>query len=353
MARDLSKGKSANMIADIASKSREESGKKTIKNISLDLIDMSEDNDKIFNCDDLNSLVDAINRNGFQGTIEVFLKKDGRYGLLSGHRRYLSAQKVGMKEIPCEIVEEPNEVQKAEILIMSNIVARELTPIEKGKALAYYEEKVLKHDKSVTGDKRAELARRFGIASSQVYKLKALLNLIPELQKLINDETVAYVHIYNCATLSEEVQKRIYDDICDVLSFNGEISGKAVVDIVEKYTKPKKEVKNVNEEVSFDEGVKDTSIVVEDSDEVEAVGDMPLSFMNTTTVEPANTPDYDEVVKSKPEKAMLYNEKRVFIGSQNLRYLLKQLVGNDKVKLKSEEVIEELQELKTLLNELF
>ena len=107
MALDLSKATSASMIKNIASKSSEENLKKTVKNISIDLVDFNNDNDKIFSVDNLDSLVLAIQRNGFKGNIEVFIKKDGRYEIISGHRRFLANRIAGNKTIPCEIKEEP------------------------------------------------------------------------------------------------------------------------------------------------------------------------------------------------------------------------------------------------------
>ncbi len=320
MGRDLTSGKSANMIKNIASKSREESGKKTVKNIALDLIDMSEDNDKIFNCDDLDSLVDTIKRNGFQGTIEVYLKKDGRYGLLSGHRRYLSVKRLGLEEIPCEVIEEPSETQKAEILIMSNIQARNLSPIEMGKALIYYEENVLKKDKSIKGDKRAELGKRFGITGSQVYKYKALVNLIPPLQQLIEDKAVSYAYIYNVANLDKDTQEKVYEEISKSQKAEEEpISGKDISDIVNKITN------------SGAEEDKEESIVLKDD------------------VSPTLT---DDAPKEKEEKSPLDDEIKAINDCQNLKALIKRMVDKGKLKTDNKEVIEKLNELKDLLTKI-
>ncbi len=327
-------------------KPKGERKKKRIESVNLDLIDLCEDNEKIFDCGNLDSLVESIKRNGFQGTVEVYEKNDGRYELLSGHRRYLSAKTIGMKTIPCEIVMEPSESQKAEILIMSNIATRELTPIEKGKALAYYEEKVLKKDKSVKGDRRAELAKRFGIASSQVYKYKALLNLIPEIQKLIVDEKVAYVNIYACAVLPIETQKNIYDEICNYLSERESISGREVVQIVDAYLKPKRK-----EGSSAKEPKPDTfTNIPEEAGMVE-----PISFSQMNRYHTGNNgiSQLVEVEKNKTKKPMLYNEQRVFITSQTLRPLLIQMTKKEKPKLSSREVIDELLSLRELLNSIF
>lgn len=345
MGLDLSKGKSANMIKDIAVKSVEESGKKTTKNINIDLIDMNEDNDKIFNCDDLASLQTAIERNGFQGTIEVFAQKNGRYGLLSGHRRYLSAKNLGYKEIPCEIVAEPSEIQKAEILIMSNIVARDLTPVEKGKALVYYEENVLKKDKGFKGDRRAELGKRFGIASSQVYKLKALVNLIPELQKLVEDETVTYASIYVCANLSEDVQLKIYNEIVSEMSFSNQIKGSDVTLIVNKYINPVEEEKKIDT----------VQEVVTNS---EPIDEYQQPFPNRRTAEELTAPEESKPInpidieyqKEKPLSDMSFVEQRIFLACENIMNLMIKETNKEVIKVTNPKLIDEINKLKSFLD---
>ena len=235
MALDLSKATSASMIKNIASKSSEENLKKTVKNISIDLVDFNNDNDKIFSVDNLDSLVLAIQRNGFKGNIEVFIKKDGRYEIISGHRRFLANRIAGNKTIPCEIKEEPSEIEKADLLIISNITSRQLTPLEKGRAIVYYKENVLKKE-SFKGNVRDEIARRFGYSASNVHKYEALTKLIKELQDLVEKDGYPFAPISSASCLENNEQLELYKMIIDHSAMfpDSVISGTRIEDFINR-----------------------------------------------------------------------------------------------------------------------
>lgn len=351
---DLSKGKSANMIKDIATKSNEETRKTTTRNIDISLIDKSDDNERIFNMDGRERLTNAIERNGFQGTVQVYLdKKTNRYVLLSGHRRFESAKELGYTDIPCEIIEEPSETQKAEILVMSNVVARDLTAVERGRAIKYYEENVLNKEGSVK-DKRGELAKRFGIANSQVYKLKALADIIKPLQDLVENESINYASIYVCANLSEEIQEKIHKEIIEKLNRDGSILGKDVTEIVKKYSDkskntPKAEdtLKQANEE-NLDN---DDDLALEDFNEISKESEREVS---KPILEEPKAPLFsnrqlpeNEFIspRLKQSATMPYEEVRISSNARNLYNILK-----DIKEIKNEEVLEGLKQLRNLLD---
>lgn len=341
MAMDLSKGKSANMLKDIASKSSEENGKKTTRNIDIALIDKSDDNEKIFNMGNRERLTNAIERNGFQGTVQVYLNKSGRYTLLSGHRRFESAKELGFKDIPCEIIEEPSETQKAEILIMSNVVARDLTPVEKGRAIKYYEVHVLDKE-GFKGDKRAELGKRFGIASSQVYKLKALADIIRPLQNLVEQGDITYASIYLCANMDEETQMSIYKDIIRQIDAYGSILGKDVEYIVKLRTQPARtESKEV--QIEQDESENSENGTLEERANVENI---ITSEANTPLFSNRKAFETNEFSSPRLKQTPIpYDELRISSNARNLRTLL-----SGTREIKSEDVLTELKQLKEVLN---
>lgn len=356
MALDLSKGKSANMLKDIATKSSEESGKKTTRNIDISLIDKSVDNERIFDMGKRDRLTNAIERNGFQGTVQVYLNKEGRYTLLSGHRRFESAKELGFKEIPCEIIEEPSDSQKAEILIMSNIVARDLTPVEKGRAIKYYEQNVLDKE-HFKGDKRAELGKRFGIASSQVYKFKAIADLIRPLQNLIEQGDISYANIYLCASLDEEVQNRIYEEIVDRIGLNGSILGREVEYIVRRYLKPVVQENPNSETENPNETIVDENETVDESmfETNEENNDTPVKFTEANTSPLMNMRQIDASFESTKGNRVVSNktsyvELQIQVNARNLyqRINTDTWVNN----VTSEDTIEELVKLRNRLNEL-
>lgn len=245
MALNLEKSTSASMIKNIASKSSEENLKKTIRNISIDLIDFNEDNDKIFRVDNLEPLVLTIQRNGFEGSIEVFQKKNGRYEIISGHRRFLANKLAGNKTIPAEIKEEPSEIKKADSLVLSNITARQLTPMEKGRAIVYYKEHVLEADKNFKGNVRAEIAKRFGYSEGNVHKYEALTKLIKELQDLV-EEGYPFSAMSQASTLKKEEQLSLYEMLLKHKESypDGSISRTRIEDYIDKIKNKNKPKEN-------------------------------------------------------------------------------------------------------------
>lgn len=180
-----------------------------MKEIDVNLIDMNEDNEDIFGYDGIESLAQDISEEGFHGTIEVYQKPDGRYEIVSGHRRYQSALKNNMGTIPCFIEDVPDKVAKAKRLIMSNVLQRNMTPFNWAKALDYYKKNVLANE-SFKGKTRDELARRFHISSTTAQRYLSLLNLIPEFLEYTKQPNCEYTIFDNVVSLSEADQKELY-----------------------------------------------------------------------------------------------------------------------------------------------
>ncbi len=180
-----------------------------MKEIDVTLIDMNEDNEDIFGYDGIESLAQDISEEGFHGTIEVYLKPDGRYEIVAGHRRYQSALKNNMRTIPCFVEDVPDKVAKAKRLIMSNVLQRNMTPYNWAKALDYYKKNVLSNEK-FKGKTRDELARRFHISSTTAQRYLSLLNLIPEFLDYTKQPNCEYTIFDSVVGLSAADQKELY-----------------------------------------------------------------------------------------------------------------------------------------------
>ena len=74
-----------------------------VMNIPLDKIDGNPENDKLFSMRSVDHLAKIIDEEGYTTPIEVYKKKNGRYEITSGHRRYQAMKLLGQKEIPCYI----------------------------------------------------------------------------------------------------------------------------------------------------------------------------------------------------------------------------------------------------------
>ena len=77
-----------------------------IHEIPLDEIDEFPDHPyKVKDDEDMMNLMESIKENGVLTPATVRKKGDGRYEMLSGHRRHRACQLLGLETLRCEIVE--------------------------------------------------------------------------------------------------------------------------------------------------------------------------------------------------------------------------------------------------------
>ena len=186
--------------------------KMILDTISMDLIDPNPNNSDIFSLSNIEHLASIIKEEGFTTPIEVIKKENGRYEIISGHRRYEAMKSLGRTKIPCYIADDDEiSTLKDRKLLSSNIATRKLTPLEIAKAIAFYR-KILKEEK-FKGDTRRKIGEFFGISDSKVYRYECILKLIPELQELCKNPNFPYSSLRLAATLTRKEQKELYEEL--------------------------------------------------------------------------------------------------------------------------------------------
>ena len=86
--------------------SREEEKLSKIRDIPISEIDEFPDHPfKVLMDEDMQQLVESIKRNGVMTPATVRLKEDGRYELVSGHRRKKACELAGLETLKCEVKE--------------------------------------------------------------------------------------------------------------------------------------------------------------------------------------------------------------------------------------------------------
>jgi len=134
---------------------------------------------KVFKEEALQELADSIRENGIIQPI-VVQKKDDRYELICGERRWRSAQKAGLKKIPA-IVREASSAESLQIALIENIHRQDLNPIEEAQA---YQRLV--DDFNLTQE---DIAQRVGKKRATVANTLRLLKLSRPIQEdLISGE---------------------------------------------------------------------------------------------------------------------------------------------------------------------
>ena len=85
---------------------RDDAKLKRIYEIPLEEIDPFPDHPfKVRDDEDMMNLVESVKVNGVLTPATVRKKEDGRYELLSGHRRFRACQLAGIRALRCEVVE--------------------------------------------------------------------------------------------------------------------------------------------------------------------------------------------------------------------------------------------------------
>ncbi len=115
--------------------SREEAKLSTIRDVPVSEIDEFPDHPcKVLMDEDMEQLVASIKRNGVMTPATVRLKEEGRYELISGHRRKRACEIAGLETLKCEIKELSRD-EAIIVMVESNLQRSTILPSE--KAFAY------------------------------------------------------------------------------------------------------------------------------------------------------------------------------------------------------------------------
>ena len=184
--------------------------------ILLSKIDSFKDHPFHVNNDEsLKELANSIKENGLYTPLTVRLKEDGRYELISGHRRKTAMELLGITETEAYVKELADEEATIE-MVDSNMYREKILPSEKAfaykmkyDAIKHQGKKTSGHDVQKLDDKSDRNIRRY----------IRLTNLIPELLQLVDDTvlkdkrtalTMGLLPAVELSYLNKEEQKLVY-----------------------------------------------------------------------------------------------------------------------------------------------
>ena len=150
--------------------------------------------------EDMDQLVESVKERGIITPITLRKKDDGRYEIVSGHRRKKACELAGLKTIPAEIKELTRD-EAIILMVESNLQRSVILPSE--KAFSYkmrYEalRRVSGARTDLTGDpleprlKTSEMvAQEIGDSASQVKRYMRLTHLLPEILQMVDEGKIA------------------------------------------------------------------------------------------------------------------------------------------------------------------
>ena len=195
--------------------SRAEAALSKIRDIPLSEIDEFPDHPfKVLMDEDMEQLVESVKRNGVMTPATVRLKEDGRYELISGHRRKKACELAGLETLKCEVKDLTRD-EAIIIMVESNLQRSVILPSEKAFAYKMRLEAMKRQGErtDLTSapmvqklTSREKIAEKSGDSHEQVLSFIRLTELVPEILQMVDEKQIAFRPAVEISYLAEEQQ---------------------------------------------------------------------------------------------------------------------------------------------------
>ena len=197
-----------------------------IRDIPLELIDDFPDHPyKVRDDEDMMQLSESIKERGVITPATVRQKEDGRYELISGHRRKRASELAGFETLRCEVVDLSRD-ESIILMVESNFQRSQILPSEKAFAYKMRSEAMKrtagrpqKENSSPVGiDLRGKqsldlMSEECGDSRNQIHRYIRLTNLVPELLEFVDEGRIKMRPAVELSYLNEDCQRDLVDEI--------------------------------------------------------------------------------------------------------------------------------------------
>ena len=194
-----------------------------IRDIPLELIDDFPDHPfKVRDDEDMIQLVESVKERGVITPATVRQKEDGRYELISGHRRKRACELAGFEALRCEVVDLDRDAATV-LMVESNYQRSQILPSEKAFAYKMRLEAMKRQGQrsdltlSPVGtkfDRSSEaITEETGDSRNQIHRYIRLTNLVPELLDLVDEGKIKMRPAVELSYLDEDCQRAVVDEI--------------------------------------------------------------------------------------------------------------------------------------------
>ena len=167
--------------------------------------------------EEMRKLIASIRKEGVLTPLTVRQKENGRYELISGHRRKYACQALGMEFVPT-IIRKFSSEEAVIAMVDSNLQRDRILPSEKGRAYKMKMEALKRQGERTDltcapmehklegGKTRDVIAAECGESREQIRRYIRLTYLIPELLEMVDQEKIAFRPAVELSYLTEEEQ---------------------------------------------------------------------------------------------------------------------------------------------------
>lgn len=196
-----------------------------IRDIPISEIDDFPDHPfKVRDDEDMLQLVESVKERGVITPATVRQKEDGRYELVSGHRRKRACELAGFDTLRCEVVDLSKE-EATILMVESNFQRSQILPSEKAFAYKMRLEAMSRQGQrtdltsnplggKLAGKETAHIiGEQSGDSQTQVRRYIRLTELVPELLEFVDEGRIKMRPAVELSYLDEDCQRDIVDEI--------------------------------------------------------------------------------------------------------------------------------------------
>ena len=193
-------------------------------NISINKLHEFRDHPyQVLDNDEMNSLIESVQQQGIMTPLIVrpLEGTTDEYEIISGHRRFRAAQKVGLLEVPA-FIRPVSRDEAAIMLVDSNLHREHILPSEKAYAYKLKLEAMSRqgYRSDLTSnqvDRRLEtadiIAEQSNESKTQIRRYIRLTKLIPDILKMVDEQRIAFSVGVELSYLTENEQQDLFEAI--------------------------------------------------------------------------------------------------------------------------------------------
>ena len=180
---------------------------------------------KVRDDEDMEQLVESIKERGVITPATVRQKENGRYELISGHRRKRACERAGFETLRCEVVDLSRD-EATILMVESNYQRSQILPSEKAFAYKMRLEAMKRqagrpskvNSSPVEIDFRGKqtldvMSEECGDSRNQIHRYIRLTNLVPELLDYVDEGRIKMRPAVELSYLNEDCQRDVVDEI--------------------------------------------------------------------------------------------------------------------------------------------
>lgn len=193
-----------------------------VREIAISEIDDFPDHPfKIIENEDMEQLVESIKARGVLTPAVVRLKEDGRYEMISGHRRKHACMLAGLETIPAE-VKDLDRDESIIYMVESNLQRSVILPSEKAFSYKMKLEAMKRQGQRTDLTSRPVGERLYSVdalgkevneSGRQIHRYIRLTELIPGILDMVDDNKVALRPAVEISYLPKDLQQELYDSM--------------------------------------------------------------------------------------------------------------------------------------------